>query len=273
MRTPILKPILRQQGFTYLGLIILVAIIGMVGAAGLKVGSLLQRAQAEEELLEIGAEFSRALKSYADATPRGHPPFPATLEELLRDPRVPGVRRHLRKIYVDPMTGKAQWGLVKIGDTGVLGVYSLSTVKPLKLANFDSRFSGFDNKEKISDWKFMLPGQVMAPGGQGQAGTSQRGALPSLFGAAGGARPGAPAQPAAPSPAPTPSPAPAAVPATPPQAPRPAEPEPQPAPERTDAGGDKDKEDKEEEKGENDKEEGEGAAPNDSGAVRGDRAR
>ena len=35
----------RQAGFTYLGLIILVFIVGLVGAATLKVGALLQRAQ------------------------------------------------------------------------------------------------------------------------------------------------------------------------------------------------------------------------------------
>ncbi|MFP5392652.1 MAG: type II secretion system protein [Gammaproteobacteria bacterium] len=149
-----------QRGFTYLGLMILLTIIGLVGAASLKVGSLLQRAAAEEELLEIGAQFSAALKSYADATPRGQPPQPKTLQDLLRDPRYPGVRRHLRKIFVDPITGKAEWGVIYIGDkTGVLGVYSLSDAEPLKVANFDTRFTNLENKKKISDWKFMLPGQ------------------------------------------------------------------------------------------------------------------
>ena len=163
----------RQQGFTYLGLIILLAIIGMVGAAGLKVGSLLQRAAAEEELLEIGAAFSAALKSYADATPRGQPTQPKTLQDLLRDPRFPGARRHLRKIFVDPLTGKAEWGVIYLGDkVGVVGVHSLSNAKPLKVSNFDTRFTNLDNKKKISEWKFMLPGQMllapgMMPGGMG----------------------------------------------------------------------------------------------------------
>ena len=88
---------MKQRGFTYLGLIILVAIIGLVGAAGLKASSLLRRAAAEEELLETGAAFSDALASYAAVTPPGQPPQPPTLQELLRDPRSPTVRRHLRK--------------------------------------------------------------------------------------------------------------------------------------------------------------------------------
>ncbi|UUZ49985.1 type II secretion system GspH family protein [Massilia sp. B-10] len=53
------------RGFTYLGLIVLLMVIGLVGAATLKAGSVLQRAAAEEELLEIGAQFSEALRSYA----------------------------------------------------------------------------------------------------------------------------------------------------------------------------------------------------------------
>lgn len=154
-----MKPRARQAGFTYLGLIIFVFIIGLVGAATLKVGALLQRAQAEYELLEIGAQFSAALKSYADATPRGQPPQPKTLDELLRDQRFPSPRRHLRKIFVDPVTGKAEWGLVTQGEGGrIIGVHSLSQAAPLKLANFDSRFRNFENREHLSDWKFMAEG-------------------------------------------------------------------------------------------------------------------
>lgn len=153
----------QQAGFTYLGLIVLVTIIGLVGAATLKVGALLQRAGAEYELLEIGAEFSAALRSYALATPKGQPTQPTSLEALLRDPRYPDPRRHLRRIFVDPMTGKAEWGLVAAGEGApILGVYSLSQAQPLKIANFDSRFINFDNKKHLSDWKFAASGQTVS---------------------------------------------------------------------------------------------------------------
>lgn len=153
MRSP------RQAGFTYLGLIILVTVIGLVGAATLKVESLLRRAAAEEELLAVGAAFGAALESYAAATPQGQPLQPPSLNELLKDPRTPGLRRHLRKIFVDPMTGGTEWGIVWLGDhLGVLGVYSLSQAKPLKVGNFEPRFSGFENKEHFSDWKFVAAG-------------------------------------------------------------------------------------------------------------------
>lgn len=180
------KALPREGGFTYLGLVILVAVIGLVGAATLKVDALLRRAAAEQELLETGAAFGEALRTYAEATPKGQPRQPPTLKELLKDPRFPGVRRHLRKIFVDPLTGKAEWGIVWANPgerRGVLAVYSLSTAKPLKQANFGPRFSGFENKQHISDWKFaatgqaIMQGQVLAQKSQAQNQPGQ----PSLF--------------------------------------------------------------------------------------------
>lgn len=145
----------RSGGFTYLSLIIVVAIIGLVAASALKLGSVLQRSRAEQQLLEIGAAFSDALQSYAEATPAGMPPQPPSLNDLLKDPRFQTTRRHLRKLFVDPMTGKAEWGVVYLGDkVGVLAVYSLSKDKPVKIGHFPERYSGFEGKNSISDWKF-----------------------------------------------------------------------------------------------------------------------
>lgn len=154
----------RQRGFTYLGLIILVAILGLAGAAGLKMGSLLQRQAAEQELLDIGAQFSDALYSYAAATPPGQPQQPPTLAALLRDPRTPQLRRHLRKLFVDPITGRAEWGLLyQPGSNGIIGVHSLSKAAPLKVGNFEARFAGFDGKTHFSEWHFMVDARGQAP--------------------------------------------------------------------------------------------------------------
>jgi type II secretory pathway pseudopilin PulG len=174
----------REAGFTYLGLVILVTVIGLVGAATLKVDALLRRAQAEDDLLETGAAFSEALRTYAEATPKGQPPQPPSLQELLKDPRFPGVRRHLRKIFIDPLTGKAEWGIVWADPgerRGVLAVYSLSKAKPLKVAHFDARFSGFENKQHVSEWKFVATGQAMVQGQVLAQGKPQAQNQPSLF--------------------------------------------------------------------------------------------
>lgn len=218
----------RAGGFTYVGLIILVAIIGLVAATTLRVGITMQRAQAERDLLHIGEQFSDALQSYAAATPAGQPQQPPTLKELLKDPRYPGIKRHLRKIFVDPLTGKAEWGVIYMADNkGVLGIYSLSKAAPIKVSNFPVRFQGFDGKQKISDWVFTYNGQPPPPPGQlppkpGQPGTPAQ--------APGTTAPGAPATPPAanpPSPMTGTPPAPAGEPAeNPPETP------PEPGPPR-----------------------------------------
>jgi type II secretory pathway pseudopilin PulG len=137
-------------------LLIAIAIIGVAAAATLELGSILQRRAAEEELLAIGSEFRRALISYASATPAGQPTAPPTLEALLKDPRYPNIRRHLRKLYYDPMTGSQQWGIVKtIDGNGIAGIYSLSTAKPIKIGNFETQFLSLADKTSYSQWVFM----------------------------------------------------------------------------------------------------------------------
>ena len=200
----------RSGGFTYLSLIILVAIIGLVSASTLKLGSVLQRSRAEQELLDIGAAFSDALQSYANATPAGFPPQPPSLKELLKDPRFPTVRRHLRKVFVDPMTGKAEWGITYLGDkVGVLAVYSLSDAKPVKIGNFPQRFQGLAGKQKISEWRFAATGGTLPVPGQNQ----QPGAVE--------VKPGTPlpGNPVTPVPPPAVPPSPEPEPAAPPQEP------------------------------------------------------
>jgi len=212
----------RQQGFTYLSLVILLAIMGLVGAAALKVDALLARAAAEQELLEAGAAFSAALDSYAAATPQGKPPQPPTLQDLLKDTRFPNVRRHLRKIFVDPISGKAEWGITYLGDkVGVIGIYSLSQAQPLKLANFDARFQNFENKTHYAEWKFVAKDQ----GGLeriNDATAKPPATTPAPLTPA--PLPAAPVAPVPPAPVPEPE-APEAVPAPPPEEPaQPAEP-------------------------------------------------
>jgi type II secretory pathway pseudopilin PulG len=148
-----------SRGFTYVGLIIVVAIIALVAATTIKLGVLLQRRAAEEDLLEVGAAFADALKSYADASLPGQSRQPASVAELLRDPRFPNVRRHLRKLYLDPVTGSSTWGVMRsLDQVGIIGFYSLSEAMPIKQSNFAERFQQFDHKQHLSEWKFMGTG-------------------------------------------------------------------------------------------------------------------
>jgi len=137
------------------GLLILIAVLGLVAALTIKVGALWQRAAREAQLLDIGAQFSDALRAYADATPAGQLPQPPNLAALLLDPRFPTPHRYLRKIYADPMTGNTDWGVTYVTtDKGVLEVYSRSSVKPLKVGGFDEQFGTFNGKTHYYDWRF-----------------------------------------------------------------------------------------------------------------------
>jgi hypothetical protein len=126
-----------------------------------------------------------------------------SLQELLRDTRFPNPRRHLRKIFVDPVSGRAEWGLVRAGEGGrILGVFSLSQAQPLKLAKFDARFPGFENREHVSEWKFMA-----AEAGAGAPTPAQTRAPQPLQPLQPLQPPSAPASPAPPAPAPAEAPA------------------------------------------------------------------
>lgn len=145
----------RCNGFTYLGLLIALAIIAIASTATLQLGIIMQRRVAEDELLKIGAEFQNALLQYAKATPAGLNSAPKSLQSLLRDPRYPNTQRYLRKLYIDPLTGKEEWGSIASPDgKGIIGVFSLSEDKPIKIANFDAQFQSLEGKTSYREWVF-----------------------------------------------------------------------------------------------------------------------
>lgn len=138
----------------YLALLLGVALMGGVSAVSLKVAQTIQLRSAEAELVVIGLEFHHALKSYADATPNGLPNTPENIAELLRDPRYPGVKRHLRRLYYDPLTGKAEWGILRGPDQRIYGIHSLSRSDALKQENFPAELVYLTGKMKYRDWVF-----------------------------------------------------------------------------------------------------------------------
>jgi hypothetical protein len=119
----------------------------------------LQR-EKEKELLFIGNQFRVALKSYYSGPPAGR--YPTRLDDLLLDSRSPAIRRHLRQIYVDPFSGKAEWGFVTLPDGQIVGVHSLSDAEPIKTAGFLLRDADFEGKTKYSEWVFSFKVQVAA---------------------------------------------------------------------------------------------------------------
>jgi type II secretory pathway pseudopilin PulG len=147
----------RARGFAYLLLLALVAVIALATTAAVSLGAAAQRRSAERQLLAIGKEYQQALRSYAGAPPNapaGQFQGPRTLDDLLKDPRVPGIRRHLRRIYDDPLTGNAEWGTVLNAQGRIVGVYSLAAGRPLKQTGFEPELASFEQAETYQQWVF-----------------------------------------------------------------------------------------------------------------------
>lgn len=149
----------RQQGFTYVVLLFVVAMLGVgLAAKGIEWERSAQRAR-ESELISTGNEIRKAIALYYYRSPGGAHELPKSLDELLEDPRYPGTQRYLRRVYRDPMTGKTEWGLVTIGGR-IVGVHSLSTSQPMKSGNFRESESDFASKDSYAEWRFTFSPSV-----------------------------------------------------------------------------------------------------------------
>jgi type II secretory pathway pseudopilin PulG len=144
----------RQRGFTYIGLLIMVAIMSAGLAYAGIVWETAAKREREAQLLFVGEQYRRAIGSYYESSPGGAKQYPARLEDLLDDGRHPTTRRHLRRLFRDPITGSAEWGLVRGGER-VIGVYSRSGDAPLKKANFKRAGEEFSAAASYTGWRFV----------------------------------------------------------------------------------------------------------------------
>jgi type II secretory pathway pseudopilin PulG len=141
-----------QSGFTYLGLMAAVVILGILLTMATRVWSFSQQRDKEDELIWVGDQYRMAISRYYAF---GHQ-FPLTLQDLLVDKRTPVPRHYLRKLYRDPMTGQADWTLVMDPtNVGIMGVASQSKLKPIKRKGFTSIEFNFEDQDCYCDWKFV----------------------------------------------------------------------------------------------------------------------
>jgi len=142
----------REQGGVLLAALVLIAIVPllMLGVAD-QWSTRLIRAR-ETELLFVGDQMVQALASYRDADPSGL--YPLSLNDLVEDRRGLNTRHHLRSLYRDPMTNRAEWGLVREPDRRISGVYSLAPGAPFKQTGFAPRHQDFEHKKSYRAWVF-----------------------------------------------------------------------------------------------------------------------
>lgn len=153
MRTPGPGP---QAGIVLVALLLAMMFSAVLAMAAAESWATSVRHEREAELLYAGQQYRLAIRSYYLGAPRGQARvLPAQLEDLLEDKRYTVPMHHLRRLYPDPITGSANWGLVQVGDR-ISGVYSPSEAKPLKQAGFDPAEALFEGRESYKDWAFVF---------------------------------------------------------------------------------------------------------------------
>jgi len=97
-----------EQGFMLVGLIVAIFFILLVlSVAAPKVAQELRR-EREVEAVHRGNQYVRAIRLYYRKTGL----YPGSIEQLEKTNNI----RFLRQRYVDPMTGKADWRLIHVGE-------------------------------------------------------------------------------------------------------------------------------------------------------------
>jgi general secretion pathway protein G len=121
----------RQSGMTLLELLVATGILLTLASAALPIARATIRHKREEELHRALREMRTAIDRYKDAADKnlirvevgteGYPPDMETLVKGVTLSAIGGKQterrlRFLRKIPVDPMTGRAEWGLRSVQD-------------------------------------------------------------------------------------------------------------------------------------------------------------
>ena len=133
-----------QAGLTLVELIVTCAILGVLASAAVPMARFKIQREKERELRYDLWQMRDAIDHYKDAADKGafqtkvdSQNYPPDLEELVKGVDIQGKKvKFLRKIPIDPMSGKAEWGLHSMqddptsdsyGGQSVFDVYSKST--------------------------------------------------------------------------------------------------------------------------------------------------
>jgi type II secretory pathway pseudopilin PulG len=146
----------KVAGFAYIALLVALAVLGLIlGVATEQIEHAAQR-EREAQLLFVGKQFRQAVASYYEQSP-GTKQYPLKLEELLQDKRFLKPIRHLRRIYIDPMTLEPDWQLARNAQGRVVGVYSRSSLEPIRTQLDADLLKAIGDKpvKYYSDWKFV----------------------------------------------------------------------------------------------------------------------
>jgi len=113
-----------QRGFTFVELVVAATIMVILASAVIPLARFAVRREKERELRNDLWEMRDAIDRYKDAADRGMfqvklgtDGYPPDLQSLVDGVDIGGKKvRFLRKVPIDPMTGKDDWGLRSMSD-------------------------------------------------------------------------------------------------------------------------------------------------------------
>lgn len=133
------------RGLIYPLLLVSILVMGVASMGVAELWHTRVKREKEEELLFRLNQFRWAIAQYRAERNR----YPRELKDLLEDRSQFRLRRYLRRIYKDPITGKDDWRLVLVMDragvvSGISDIKSRAEGKPLK--------SIVGKKDTYQDW-------------------------------------------------------------------------------------------------------------------------
>ena len=140
----------QQTGFALPAVLALTVAVGVASAIAVEnvtgsIGRLRER-----DLLFVGQQYRRAIKSYYLAAQNRQ--YPRQLEDLLQDPRFHRTR-HIRRLYQDPVSG-GPMEIIRGPHGTIVGVRSRSRARPYRQSNFRWDNRTFAGAGSYAEWEF-----------------------------------------------------------------------------------------------------------------------
>jgi type II secretory pathway pseudopilin PulG len=111
-----------ERGFTYLGVLLAIALMGVSLLAISEVWTQVAERQKLAQLDWVGQQYVQAIESYYYSNTGSVHFYPERLDDLLEDKRYLSVKRHIRTLYPDPFTGTLSWTPITSPTGGIQGV-------------------------------------------------------------------------------------------------------------------------------------------------------
>jgi general secretion pathway protein G len=145
-----------ERGLTLVELIVTVAILSILASAAIPIARFKVKRDKERELRRDLWEMRDAIDHYKDAADKGgiqtkvdSQNYPPDLETLVNGVDIQGKKvKFLRRIPVDPMTGKAEWGLRSMQDDPTSDSFGGQSVFDVHSKSTETALDG----TKYSDW-------------------------------------------------------------------------------------------------------------------------